>query len=575
MLDEQNLVSRGRYQREKIARMEAERLLEAKSRELYIANKSLNEHLEVLEDQIQLRTKDLQLALDHAHREATVRTRFIATMSHEIRTPLGGLIGMIDLLSLEETDTEKLELLNVARESGIALRRIVNDVLDFSKMEAGVFRFEREEVDIKALSHSVALLARTINKDFPREIIVETTEDIPWRFWGDATRVRQVISNFVNNAINYSLLGPIYIRVHPRGAANVYLEVQDFGLGIAPEKMDDLFKDFSQISNSLTLAAQGTGLGLAICKRIVEGMGGEIGVSSEPGKGSTFWFEIPIEIIHKTDDDIEETPAPELEEIDLTGLRVLLVEDNIINQKMLSKNLERMGIITTLAQNGLMAVEFFKPGLFDLILMDIAMPIMDGLEATQTIKENWPNAVIPPIFALTAHVMDVIETDAARVGMNKVLSKPVLYQDLRDEITAVFRNHRKLNILREQNVSKGDKNSLFEMLEGKIAPNSLRVLSDLFSPEEIIDMLQQFQTDLNLQSQNIRDACSTKNTKAICNHAHSLRGAADTIGFSELALRLLTVETLAKKLQFPAVMNEVNLANEEMSWLSVALALEA
>ena len=277
-------VSRIRYDRERAARAEAEALLETKSRQLFAANEALSKHSEQLEAAVKERTKELELAVIRAEAASTARSRFVATMSHEIRTPLGGLLGMIDLLSMDEVDATKLELLNYAKAAGSGLSRIVNDVLDFSKMEAGVFVFEEEHVDIRALAESARMLYGSHGKGVDRAILCQIDDSVPRLFLSDATRIRQIISNLLSNALRYSMEGPIVIRAKatpdPKGVL-LRVEVQDFGIGIAADKISSLFKDFSQVANPLTVAAQGTGLGLAICKRIVDGIGGRIGVEKD------------------------------------------------------------------------------------------------------------------------------------------------------------------------------------------------------------------------------------------------------------------------------------------------------
>jgi len=300
-------VSRRRYLREKAARAEAEMLLEAKSRELYIANQQLSAHSALLETAVFERTKELEQAFQQAEAAGKAKSRFIATMSHEIRTPLGGMLGMIDLLAIDEVDESKLELLNHAVAAGKGLSRIVNDVLDFSKMEAGVFIFDDKPVDIRALLESTCKLADSNETATGRSIRTNIRDNVPQLFLGDATRLRQIISNLVTNALRYSKDGPVLIRAsaqpHTKGAL-LRLEVEDFGIGIAPESISNLFKDFSQISNPLTAAAEGAGLGLAICKRILDGCGGTIGVESTVDEGSTFWFELPVTVIEQSSSEV-------------------------------------------------------------------------------------------------------------------------------------------------------------------------------------------------------------------------------------------------------------------------------
>ena len=325
--EEDDHVSRSRYEREKAARKEAEALLEDKSRELFLANQQLSRHSELLEQTVMDRTAEMRTALEKAEAASAMRSRFLATMSHEIRTPLGGLLGMIDLMYGDETDPNKRELLTYAKTSGDALKRIVNDVLDFSKMEAGAFQFENEKVDLRALIGGVMALAATSVADGDARLRSSISPTVPQYFAGDATRIRQVLANLVSNALRYSTEGQIEVRAFAlpeKKGALIRVEVEDRGVGISPKEQEDLFKDFTQVQNKLTSAAQGTGLGLAISRRIIEGVDGRIGVISEKGEGSTFWFEIPVEVMTEhAPSKTESVPNTRKVQAEVDGARIL------------------------------------------------------------------------------------------------------------------------------------------------------------------------------------------------------------------------------------------------------------
>lgn len=534
--DKDDRVSRSRYEREKAARSEAEKLLEEKSRELFLANQKLSQHLESLEETILDRTADLRRALQKAESASAMRARFIATMSHEIRTPLGGLLGMIDLMYGDETDPAKRELLEYAKTSGGALKRIVNDVLDFSKLEAGAFQFENEKVDIRALISSVIALASASIPDGKQRLRSSISPTVPQCFSGDATRIRQVVSNLISNAGRYSTEGPIEIRAfaspHEKGAL-IRVEVEDRGIGISKEQQRDLFKDFTQVQNELTSAAQGTGLGLAITRRIIEGAGGKIDVYSEPGVGSTFWFELPVEVLDVT---VSPTPLqPHEPKADISGARVLLAEDNKINQKLLLTFLKRMNVSADLAENGQIAVKKFAPGKYDIILMDVAMPVMDGLEATRTIRESWPPEQIPPIVVLTAHVLDAIHEDSARVGIDRVLSKPITFGDLREAIAEELGSD-------DEQIDTGPKSfnarpQVFMHLSEPI----LKGLLESMGEEEVLEVVAEYVVDARKNIESIHDGFKSGNTKQIAAESHSLKGVSGLIGvlgIAELAGRI-------------------------------------
>lgn len=539
-------VSRKRYEREKAARAEAESLLEAKSRELFLANQKLEKYSNDLELAVLERTAEVRLALERTEAASVARSRFLATMSHEIRTPLGGLLGMIDLLEMDEREPEKLELLNYAKTAGVGLSRIVNDVLDFSKMEAGVFLFEEENVDIRALIESVKILASSHETGADRQIITKVSGNVPKLFLGDATRIRQVVSNFVSNAIRYSFDGPIIIKATTKGDADkaiLRLEVEDFGVGIDAGGISNLFKDFTQISNPLTAAAQGAGLGLAICKRIITGIGGEISVDSTLGEGSTFWFEIEIETVDLPDASGTDgaSLAPNLPPEGIQGVRVLIAEDNAINQKLLLTYADRMGLVADLAEDGSVALLKFAPGKYDLVIMDIAMPVMDGLEATRRIRDRWEQAQIPPILALTAHVMDAIEDEAEQVGIDRILSKPIPFLELKNAIEDIVAGG--LNAKRttprpspksRKTKSKPETDSARSLVD-LMAPGVHKNLVEMFGLDGLSDFAEKFLLDSSDRIAKLITANENGDIAEVKAQAHSLKGAALALGFPDMA----------------------------------------
>jgi signal transduction histidine kinase/ActR/RegA family two-component response regulator len=368
-----------------------------------------------------------------AHKLAQAKSEFLAKMSHEIRTPLNGVIAAADLMAATQLNNEQHELLDTLRLSAKTLLGIINDILDFSKIEAGRMVLEtlpftptvlvEEVVSIMApAAHSKGLTVRT-----------ELSSSLPHSVAGDPLRLRQILLNFVGNAIKFTACGEVVIRamrLKKGEGQSVWLrfEVQDTGVGIPPEKQAGIFDAFTQADSSVTRQYGGTGLGLAICKRLVELMGGQIGVYSQPGQGSCFWFEVPLPVIQENAPE-ETTAQPSgsaLNSHELDGVRVLLVEDNPVNQKVAIRMLQKLGCVVELAENGQQALEKLERASYDIVLMDMQMPIMDGLTATRLLRQReQQTGHHQVVIALTANAMQTDRELCLDAGMDDYLSKPL------------------------------------------------------------------------------------------------------------------------------------------------------
>jgi len=368
-----------------------------------------------------------------AHKLAQAKSEFLAKMSHEIRTPLNGVIAAADLMAATQLNDEQRELLDTLRLSAKTLLGIINDILDFSKIEAGRMVLEtlpftptvlvEEVVSIMApAAHSKGLTVRT-----------ELSSSLPHSVAGDPLRLRQILLNFVGNAIKFTACGEVVIRAMrlKKGegqSAWLRFEVQDTGVGIPPEKQAGIFDAFTQADSSVTRQYGGTGLGLAICKRLVELMGGQIGVYSQPGQGSCFWFEVPLPVIQENAPE-ETTAQPSgsaLNSHELDGVRVLLVEDNPVNQKVAIRMLQKLGCVVELAENGQQALEKLERASYDIVLMDMQMPVMDGLTATRLLRQReQQTGHHQVVIALTANAMQTDRELCLEAGMDDYLSKPL------------------------------------------------------------------------------------------------------------------------------------------------------
>ncbi|MCO5947179.1 ATP-binding protein [Mucilaginibacter flavidus] len=401
--------------------------------------KNIKELKQTSEDQAVLNAK-LELTISKAEKSSQVKSEFLATMSHEIRTPLNAIIGMSNLMIMANPRPDQKENLNVLKSSANNLQSIVNDVLDFNKIEAGKVIFETVKFNFVDLMQNICgaqkLKAEEKGLSFTLKIDPVLQKRV---LFGDPTRLTQILFNLVSNAIKFTREGSIYVKAFCYEDRNnklrITFTVKDTGIGIDKNNLQSIFEPFTQESITTTRQYGGTGMGLAIVKRLLELQGLHMHVSSKVGEGSEFSFNMEFQVSNANINEVGDK-HPLLQNTDsLSNLRILIAEDNPVNVLLMKKLLSKWKIAPTIAENGQKAIETFQNGDFDIILMDLQMPVMNGFDASMGIRKlPNPKKANVPIIALTAAALLDIEEQVLNAGMNDYVSKPFKPEELMEKI---------------------------------------------------------------------------------------------------------------------------------------------
>ncbi|EFJ3310350.1 aerobic respiration two-component sensor histidine kinase ArcB [Escherichia coli] len=462
--------------------------------------------------------KRYQDALERASRD---KTTFISTISHELRTPLNGIVGLSRILLDTELTAEQEKYLKTIHVSAVTLGNIFNDIIDMDKMERRKVQLDNQPVDFTSFLADLENLSALQAQQKGLRFNLEPTLPLPHQVITDGTRLRQILWNLISNAVKFTQQGQVTVRVRYDEGDMLHFEVEDSGIGIPQDELDKIFAMYYQVKDSHGgKPATGTGIGLAVSRRLAKNMGGDITVTSEQGKGSTFTLTIHApSVAEEVDDAFDEDDMP------LPALNVLLVEDIELNVIVARSVLEKLGNSVDVAMTGKVALEMFKPGEYDLVLLDIQLPDMTGLDISRALTKRYPREDLPPLVALTANVLKD-KQEYLNAGMDDVLSKPLSVPAL----TAMIKKFWDTQDDEESTVTTEENSKSEALLDIPMLEQYL----ELVGPKLITDGLAVFERMMPGYVSVLESNLTAQDKKGIVEEGHKIKGAAGSVGLRHL-----------------------------------------
>ncbi|MBM3570568.1 MAG: response regulator [Alphaproteobacteria bacterium] len=538
--------------------------LSSGTREIDIANRQRRDEIGDMARALEVFKQAMlavRAAMERAEGADRAKSEFLAIMSHEVRTPLNGVVGMAQLLLDSNLSDNQREQAQMLMDSSQSLLRVLNDILDYSKLESGKLEFESIDFSLAWVIDMAVALAAPAANDKGLALTARVARDVPPYFKGDPARLRQVLLNLMSNAVKFTERGGVQITVNALAMGGrqhmLRFAVTDTGIGISQEARERLFQSFSQADSSITRRFGGTGLGLAICQRIVDQMGGRIGVTSEIGRGSTFWFEATLTEGVEAAALGQAVPVAEAVP-ELRPLNILLAEDNAVNQKVIEGFLRPRGHRVTVVETGLAAIAAVLKEEFDVVLMDMHMPEMGGIAATQRIRSLTSNKSVVPIIAVTASAMAEGVQRGLAAGMNDYVPKPVLAPVLLEAIRRVVEGKTATIAAVPPPLPMAPPPDMIPAGAVTITPlqaergepvaldeAALDMLEQQLGRDAVVDLVGLFAAGVRRAESEIAKARATGDMEQWSEAGHTLKSAAAALGLEKLRACCLAIEDLA------------------------------